>query len=150
MMLPGTEVLGYFIQSAGWTKATSVVSEKQDPIKEVESALAAFEHEFARLTAAHQSAAGLSLTETETEQRALAELRTKHLGKKSPIAAAKKLIGKVASDERASFGQLVQQTEKSIAEKIEAAEQALRALIESARTARETVDVTIPGRRPRP
>jgi phenylalanyl-tRNA synthetase alpha chain len=126
------------------------VSENQDPIKEVQAALRAFEQEFARLTAADPSATGTSLREAETEQRALAELRTRHLGRKSPIAAAKKLIGKVAPDERASFGQLVQQTEKGILEKIEGAERALKALIESARTARETVDVTIPGRRPRP
>ena len=42
----------------------------------------------------------------------LAELRTRHLGKKSALAAAKKLIGRVAPEERAAFGQLVQATEE--------------------------------------
>src|SRR5205085_4317511 len=96
------------------------------------------------------SDAAVSLKEVAAEQRALGELRTKHLGKKGAIAAAKKLIGKVAPDERASFGQLVQQTEARISESVAGVEEALKAQIERARVVRESIDVTIPGRRPRP
>src|SRR5207342_846086 len=58
-------------------------------------------------------------------------------------------IGKVAPEERASFGQLVQSVEKHIASKIEAIEIRLRDFISNAKTERERLDVTIPGRRPR-
>ena len=76
-------------------------------------------------------------------------VRTRHLGKKSALAAAKKIIGRVDPNERGSFGQFVQQNEADITGKIEAAEQTLKAHLESARTAREAIDVTLPGRRPR-
>jgi phenylalanyl-tRNA synthetase alpha chain len=92
---------------------------------------------------------GLSLDQAEAEQRALAELRTRHLGKKSALAASKKTIGRVASDERSAFGQLVQRTEAEITAQIDQAEQALKRQIESARGERERIDVTLPGRRPR-
>jgi phenylalanyl-tRNA synthetase alpha chain len=121
----------------------------ENPIQEVKAAREAFEREFERFARFTADAASISLNEATAEQRALTELRTKHLGKKSSIAAAKKLIGKVAPAERASFGQLVQQTETRIAESISAVEDTLKAQIEAARIARESIDVTIPGRRPR-
>jgi phenylalanyl-tRNA synthetase alpha chain len=123
------------------------------PAKEVEAAREAFEREFerfARFIDSGTPTAGIDLSEAEAERRALNDLRTRHLGKKSAIAAAKKLIGRVAAEERASFGQLVQQTEAAITKSIEEADQSLRELIEFARAARDSIDVTIPGRRPRP
>ena len=131
-------------------------TDRQDPKQAVEAARKAFEHEFERFAAfaggdtpAEGLALGLALDVAEAEQRALAELRTKHLGKKSALAASKKAIGRVAADERATFGQLVQQTEASLAEKIALAEETLNSIVQSARTERERLDVTIPGRRPR-
>ena len=118
------------------------------PAKEVESAREAFEREFerfARFIGSAESGARVSLAEAESELRVLGELRTRHLGKKSVLAGAKKMIGRVPAEARASFGQLVQKTEAAIAD----AEAALKATIEAARTARESIDVTIPGRRPR-
>jgi len=53
----------------------------------------------------------------------------------------------VPAEQRASFGQLVQKTESEITEAIATAELALKTFIETARTARESIDVTIPGRR---
>jgi len=87
--------------------------------------------------------------ELQSHQNRLAQLRTKHFGKKSALATAKKSIGRVAPEERSSFGQLVQQTESSLLEKLELVEQALHARIEIERTKRESIDVTLPGRRPR-
>ena len=125
---------------------------QQDPKLQVEAARKAFEQEFERFADLTENSAMLgllNLSNAETEQRALAELRTRHLGKKSALAAGKKMIGRVAPDERGSFGQFVQQNEAEITDKIERAEQALKTYLESARTAREAIDVTLPGRRPR-
>jgi phenylalanyl-tRNA synthetase alpha chain len=123
---------------------------QQDPKTQVEAAREAFEHEFerfARLTDA--SAQSLGLLAAETEQRALAELRIRHLGKKSALSTSKKLIGKVAPDQRAAFGQIVQQTEAEITGRIGIAEEHLTSLLQTARGERERIDVTLPGRRPR-
>ena len=128
------------------------VSER-DPVQQVEAAREAFEREFerfARFIGDDVSAVGLSLKEAEAEQHALAELRARHTGKKSALAACKKLIGRVAPEQRAEFGQLVQQQAASISESIEQVDQKLNSLIESARTERDSIDVSIPGRRPRP
>ena len=124
---------------------------EQTPAQQVEAARKAFEQEFerfARFTLDLDSFAALPLAEALAEQRALSELRSRHLGKKSSLAGAKKLIGRVAAEERAAFGQLVQATEASIVSAVEQAEQNLKQFIEQQRTARESVDVTLPGRRP--
>ena len=123
---------------------------EKDPVQEVTAAREAFEQEFERFARFTAGGVSVSTKDADAEQRALAELRTKHLGKKSAIAAAKKLIGKVASDQRASFGQLVQQTEARISESIGQVEQTLKAKIEAAKTERESLDVTIPGHRLQP
>ena len=121
------------------------------PERQVEAAGKAFEQEFgrfARFTGASPDFTGLDLDAALAEERALAEVRTRHLGKKSELAATKKLIGRVAPEERAAFGQLVQSTEAALVRVLEEAEQNLKAHIEQARTARESIDVTLPGRRP--
>src|SRR5215510_10497793 len=121
-----------------------------DPVPELEAAREAFEREFERFARFTTAAAdGSSLKDAEAELRGLADLRVRHAGKKSAIAAAKKLIGRVPAEQRASFGQQVQKTEAHIIESLDAAELALKTFIETARIARETIDVTIPGRRPR-
>src|SRR5215510_14520552 len=125
------------------------MSEK-NPAQQVEAARKAFELEFERFARITSNSVRLSLNEAEAEQRALADLRTRHSGKKSPIAACKKLIGRVPPEERASFGQLVQQTETSISSRIDQTEEALKSFIDAARMTRESIDVTMPGRRPRP
>lgn len=128
------------------TESTS----QEDPQTQLEAARKAFEQEFgrfARLT--DESARPLSLTDAETEKRALADLRTQHLGKKSALAACKKLVGKVPPEQRAAFGQLAQQAETELTGKIAAAEERLTTLLQAARSERERIDVTLPGRRPR-
>nr|HQU86771.1 hypothetical protein [Pyrinomonadaceae bacterium] len=91
----------------------------------------------------------LSLVAAENLQRELIELKTKHTGKKSEIANAKKLIGQVAPEERGAFGQFVQSVEKTIVSALDDAESNLKNYISQAKTERESVDVTLPGRRPR-
>ena len=124
---------------------------EQLPAQQVEAASKAFEQEFerfARFTLDLNDLTSLPLEEALAEERALSELRTRHLGKKSALAGAKKLIGRVAPDERAAFGQLVQSSEAAILAAVEQAERNLKQHIEQQRTARESIDVTLPGRRP--
>jgi len=124
----------------------------QDPSQQVEAASKAFEQEFerfARFTGDSNGLAALGLEQALAEERALAELRTRHLGKKSALASTKKLIGKVPADQRAAFGQLVQSAEAEVVSRLDAVESHLKQFIEKARTARESIDVTLPGRRPR-
>lgn len=91
----------------------------------------------------------LDLETAITEQRAVADVRTQYLGKKSALAATKKLIGRLAPEARAAFGQLVQATEDQFQMRLDQIGTALTRYIEEARTARESIDVTMPGRRPR-
>ena len=128
-------------------------SEKdQNPVQQVEAASKAFEQEFerfVRFTGDANGFAGLTLEQAVAEERELTELRTRHLGKKSALASMKKLIGRVPAEERASFGQLVQTSEAAVVSSVEVADHALNQFIEAQRTARESIDVTLPGRRPR-
>src|SRR5262245_41036057 len=121
------------------------MAEDQDPTQAVETASAAFAREFERFLSGDSAVS--SLKAAEAELRELSELRVRHTGKKSALVAAKKLIGRVPAEQRASFGQLVQKTESEITEAIATAELALKTFIETARVARESIDVTIPGRR---
>ncbi len=124
----------------------------KDPMQQVEAAREAFEREFERFVRFTGDSANLTLglSEAEAELRAVAELGTRYTGKKSAIAACKKLIGRVPAGERAAFGQLVQQTEAAMSSALDQVQERLKAFINTARGERETVDLTIPGRRPRP
>ncbi len=92
---------------------------------------------------------GLTLSEAEASLREINDLRTRHLGKKSQWAVVKKMIGKVAPEERSEFGQHVLLLESSMTEKLATAERNLKVFIDAARQERERIDVTLPGRRPR-
>jgi len=124
-----------------------------NPTEQVELAHKAFEQEFERFVRLTDYDAlrseALPLEQALAEQRAVAEVRTRHLGKKSALTATRKLIGKVAADERPAFGQLVQQTETTIINQLEQVERNLTELIAHRRTELESIDVTLPGRRPR-
>jgi phenylalanyl-tRNA synthetase alpha chain len=114
----------------------------------------AFEQEFgrfARFRGANRvmEVGELKLADSEAHLRELAELRTRHTGKKSALANLKKMIGRVAPEERAAFGQRVQQVESEIAASLEEVEGALKSHAARARVELERLDVTLPGRRPR-
>ena len=123
--------------------------EQSDPRLQVEEARANFERGFARLERfrAGVRANDLTLCQAEELARELSDLRHLHTGKKSAIAGCKKLIGRVAPEERASFGQLVQQTEVGIVRGLDEVERSLKSFIEAARVERESIDVSLPGRR---
>jgi phenylalanyl-tRNA synthetase alpha chain len=144
---------------------------QQDPQQQAEEARKAFEQDFGRFVGLrHDESAqagdndsaiaqsdtaqfGMrefsNLSEAETGLRELSELRSRHTGKKSQLAAVKKMIGRVPAEERASFGQLVQQIEAEIISRIDENEAWLKSLVAKLKTERERIDITLPGRRPR-
>jgi phenylalanyl-tRNA synthetase alpha chain len=81
--------------------------------------------------------------------KALLDVRTRYLGRKSEWANLKKTIGRLSPEGKAHFGQFLMFIEVGMKDKIAEAERTLQELIESARIARESIDVTMPGRRPR-
>ena len=117
-----------------------------DEKTQVEAARTSFTTDFARFV--DLNPAGSSLSDAEALLREVSELKVRHTGKKSAIAATKKLIGKVAADERSEFGQLVKSVENEITSGISGAEARLNEYISRARTERDRLDVTLPGRRP--
>ncbi|MGI8642210.1 MAG: phenylalanine--tRNA ligase subunit alpha [Pyrinomonadaceae bacterium] len=117
--------------------------------EQVEKIREAFNQEFGRFVGFRADVNGLNLADAENLSRELSELKTKHTGKKSEIAGAKKLIGQVEAQERGRFGQFVQTVEKEIFGAIEEAENNLKNFIETAKIDRERLDVTLPGNRPR-
>jgi phenylalanyl-tRNA synthetase alpha chain len=121
----------------------------QSPQAQIDLINRAFEQDFERFVPFIDDPSTLALEQAIAEQRAVLELRTRHLGKKSALAAAKKLIGRVAPEERAGFGQKVQATEEKFDVLVRDAELSLGTYIDNERTARESIDVTEPGRRPR-
>src|SRR5215212_1534126 len=110
---------------------------QEDPRLQAEAARKAFEQEFERFarlgagpgqgvrTAAGELSAEARLLEAEATLRELSDLRSRHTGKKSALASVKKMIGRVPAEERASFGQLVQQIEADITRGIDEAESQL-------------------------
>src|SRR5215211_8363049 len=111
----------------------------QSPQAQVESIIKAFEQDIERFASFIDDPSALSvlsLDDAISEQRSVAELRTRYLGKKSALAATKKLIGRIPPEERAGFGQFVQATEDKLETKLVQIELSLGHHIEEARTAR--------------
>ncbi len=121
----------------------------QPPQTQLDLIYKAFEHDFERFFPFIDDPSTLSLEEAVAEQNALAELRNRHLRKKSDLAAAKKLIPRLAPEERAVFNQRVQEIEGKMDDLVLLAQVSLHEYIEYQRTIRESIDVTQPGRRPR-
>lgn len=121
-------------------------------MEQIETVREAFGREFerfARFRGEGTNLDGLTLDEADAALHELAELRTRHAGKKSALANLKKMIGRVAPEERAAFGQQAQQLEAETATALDAAEGALQRHVAALRVERERLDMTLPGRRPR-
>jgi phenylalanyl-tRNA synthetase alpha chain len=117
------------------------------PHAQAEKVRSEFHAEFAEYVRADEENTP-SLEEAEARHRSLVEFRQRQTGKKSPLAGVKKLIGRVAPEERAGFGQFVQEIEGEITGSIARVEEHLAEVIAAARIERERIDVTLPGRRP--
>src|SRR5688572_9819851 len=123
---------------------------EQSPEEQVEAARKAFEEDIERFVRfGDPSQLDLDLETAESEERGLREIRVRHLGKKSALAASRKLIGRVPPEQRPAFGQLVRSLDDAMTQITDRIESSLKAHIEAQRTARESLDVTMPGRRPR-
>jgi phenylalanyl-tRNA synthetase alpha chain len=124
---------------------------QEDPKLQAEAARKAFEQEFERFARLGSGVGqeSLTLTEAESSLRALGDLSTRHTGKKSELASLKKMIGRVAPEERAAFGQLIQSLNNDIVAKITEKQDWLKIFINLEQRESERIDVTLPGRRPR-
>lgn len=91
----------------------------------------------------------LNFDRAQVMLRDLLQLRTKLTGKKSKLAEAKKLVGKVAPEERAEIGKLIKKYGDEIEMRLSQAEETLKNFIALSKIQRERLDVTLPGRRPR-
>lgn len=120
----------------------------EEKTRKIEKTREAFKKEFERFRNFIGNDKNLSLRVAESLQKELADLRIRHTGKKSDLAGLKKLIGRVAPNERARFGKLIQTLGAEINQAIESTDQSLKEFIENAKTERERLDVTLPGRRP--
>jgi phenylalanyl-tRNA synthetase alpha chain len=76
-------------------------------------------------------------------------VRTRLLGKKGDVALLKRKIGTVVEGLRPNAGQAIQQLEVGIESAFAKAEENLEGCINKLRVQRESIDVTMPGRRPR-
>jgi len=125
-------------------------SEVVDYRAQVDAVRGAFGREFERFAPfrAAEDAARLTLEEAETLLREVKELTTRFTAKKSAVSQLMKLVGRVPAEERAGFGQSVQQLDTEIRDALAGAQSALVYQIARIKQERERVDVTLPGRRP--
>src|SRR4029077_13191194 len=77
---------------------------------------------------------------------ALEDVRVAALGKKGRVSELMQTLGRMAPDERKSFGQAVNQLKDRVGEALEAKREALGRVALSARLAPERADVTLPVR----
>ncbi len=90
---------------------------------------------------------GILLPDAIAQLAQAQELKIRHTGKKSELAALMKLVGTQAPEDRAEFGQAVQAVEKDINLALSNSIQRLENRITSLKNEAERVDVTLPGRR---
>lgn len=139
------------------SQTTEYENEKQKAL----SIEAAFKHEFERFAPfalksdvklSSNREADLVLTTASGEQLLVEvkALSTRYLGRKSEWAELKKTIGRLSPEARSHFGQFLMFIEIGMKDQIALAERTLQELSETTRSERERIDVTMPGRRPRP
>lgn len=121
-------------------------AQPEDPREQAEAAREAFGREFERFRDDIETGA---LPLDETALRELDNLRIRHTGKKSKLAATMKMIGRVAPEDRASFGQFMQEINNDVVERLNERQAHLKIEIGLKQRERERIDVTLPGRRMR-
>lgn len=83
-----------------------------------------------------------------TDLKALDELRVKLLGKKGELTAILKQMGKLSAEERPAMGQLANQVRSQLETMISDKTKALQESAQNARLAAETIDITMPAKKP--
>ena len=135
-----------------------------DLVEQVEAVHEAFERKFERFTpllrpfSEPQFLAGLNkgwlncASDFERAKAALSEVNELYIqstGKKSELAALRKSIGRVEDSNRGIAGQKVNKLVLDISEPIKGVESNLREYLDTLFIKRDSIDVTLPGRRPR-
>ncbi|REJ78667.1 MAG: phenylalanine--tRNA ligase subunit alpha [Acidobacteria bacterium] len=124
------------------------MQEEKAQIEEIRDNFAAEFRRFVDLR--KQDFKDLTLSAAEAVKKEIEEVRIRHTGKKSPLSGAKRLIGKIEPEHRAEFGKFVQTVGSDIESALDEVEDQLGRYLLKARTERDTIDVTLPGRRPKP
>jgi phenylalanyl-tRNA synthetase alpha chain len=84
------------------------------------------------------------------DREALKALRDRWLGRKSGLVTeVRKQMGAIPPEERAAFGRAFNELQQHVESALERATEAVAIAEREAAVARETIDVTLPGRRPR-
>lgn len=78
----------------------------------------------------------------------LEEIRVKFLGKKGELTSVLRGMGQLSAEERPLIGQLANQIRSGIEERLETAKEHLQQAELEKKLSRETIDVTVPGKRP--
>jgi phenylalanyl-tRNA synthetase alpha chain len=121
----------------GWPRLSAFVFDATDP-------------RFIEAVASQWEADGSLLGKAKAALDEVKEFSTQMLGKKSKVADLKKRIGSLHQGYRGVAGQAIQQLQVEIERPLIAAEDKLQQVINRLSTESESLDVTIPGRRPRP
>lgn len=83
------------------------------------------------------------------ELKLLDDLRVKYLGKKGALTSILKQMGGLSAEERPAVGQLANSVRSELEEKLNCRISQLKSEMEEKRLREETIDVTLPGKRPR-
>lgn len=92
-----------------------------------------------------RSAAAAALNSASTLAE-LEELRIQYLGKKGELTAVMKGMGKLSAEERPIIGQLANEVRTEIEAELESKKAALEKAAADEKIAKETIDVTMPGK----
>jgi phenylalanyl-tRNA synthetase alpha chain len=84
------------------------------------------------------------------EESALMAWRTTYLGRKGKVTEAVKLLGSLSAEDRPAYGQRVNELKRTLEAMYDAKEEALKLAAQAHALSTEQVDVTLPGRPPRP
>lgn len=83
-----------------------------------------------------------------SDSAALDDVRVQFLGKKGEITGLLKSLGKLSAEERPAAGALINKVKQELQDLINARRDAMDSAAIEQRLASETIDVTLPGRRP--
>ena len=87
-----------------------------------------------------------SAVETATSIAELEQARVEYLGKKGPLTALLKGLGKLSAEERPAAGARINEAKQVVAEKIQQRRQNLESAAMATKLASETIDISQPGR----